>query len=254
MKKHLAVLFLATAIIARAVSIVGDFAPAAPYATAETVSVAGDLRLTPGSYSAASWTVGFDVKLLAAGEYILTATAGTINIGFDIKGPATGVARLTIFGPYKLGVTGTVANNVTVVAGQTIPPPVAGIAGAAPLVNISTRATLTNGAVLNPGFVVGGTTSRRVLIRAIGPGLVGFGVQGAAISPTLAVFSGQTQIAANSGWGGGAGLAAVMSGVGAFPLATNSADAAVLLTLSPGNYTARVTGVGEVLVEIYFVD
>ncbi len=108
---------------------------------------------------------------------------------------------------------------------------------------------------MTPGFVVGGSVTRRVLIRAIGPGLAGFGVTGAARSATLAVFnSAGGQIGANAGWGGQVGLSTVFAGVGAFALQAGSADAAILLKLPPGNYTARVTAVGEVLVEVYFVD
>lgn len=128
-----------------------------------------------------------------------------------------------------------------------------GLAGAAPLVNISTRAVLAGGAVLTPGFVVGGSVPRRVLVRAVGPGLAPFGVAGAAAALSLAVFNGAgAQIGANAGWP--ATLAGVFRGVGAFALADGSADSALLLTLAPGNYTARITGAGEVLAEIYFVD
>jgi hypothetical protein len=121
-----------------------------------------------------------------------------------------------------------------------------------PLVNISTRATLAAGAALTPGFVVGGTIPRRVLVRAVGPGLAGFGVTGAAAAPVLTIFRGTTEIARATGWG--ADLAATFTAVGAFALAPGSRDAAVVLALAPGAYTARVEGAGEVLAEIYFVD
>ena len=52
-------------------------------------------------------------------------------------------------------------------------------------------------------------------------------------------------------------LAAAFSLVGAFPLSTVSPDAAVLLTVSPGSYTAQVSGLngssGTALVEVYEV-
>jgi hypothetical protein len=127
----------------------------------------------------------------------------------------------------------------------------------APLLNISTRVVLPANAVLNPGFVVGGTVSRRVLVRAVGPTLgTAFGVPGSMADPSLTVFRGQTQIATNNDWGGGAALIAAFSSVGAFALPVASLDAAVLLTLTPGNYTAQVRGTaaGDVLVEVYFVD
>ncbi|MBL9212745.1 MAG: hypothetical protein JNL92_19955 [Opitutaceae bacterium] len=125
-----------------------------------------------------------------------------------------------------------------------------------PLVNISTRATLAAGQVLNPGFVVGGTVPRRVLVRAVGPTLTRFGVTGVMADPSVAVFRGATQIAANNDWGGGASLVATFAAVSAFALPLDSLDAALVLTLTPGAYTAQVrgTGAGEVIVEVYFVD
>lgn len=254
MKKILPLLFLVSAIAVRAVSVVGNFSPAPGYVTTEDVSiVAGDLRLAPGTYTAASWTIDFDLRLLAGGGYTLIATKGGVNVGFNVKGPETGSARITILGTAKLGPTGKVDDNVTILT-PDIPEP-SGAAGLAPLMNISTRATLAAGQTLTPGFVVGGSVTRRVLIRAVGPGLAAFGVTGAARSATLTVFnSAGGEIGANSAWGGVVGLSTIFSGVGAFALQAGSLDAAVLLKLPPGNYTARVTAVGEVLVEVYFVD
>jgi hypothetical protein len=104
---------------------------------------------------------------------------------------------------------------------------------------------------------VGGPVPRRVLIRAVGPTLgTAFGVPGSMADPSLTVFRGQTQIAANNDWGGGAPLIATFASVGAFALPVASLDAAIVLMLAPGNYTAQVrgTGAGEVIVEVYFVD
>lgn len=59
------------------------------------------------------------------------------------------------------------------------------------------------------------------------------------------------------GWGGGSDLARVFDQVGAFSLSADSKDAALLIALPPGNYTAQVSGVGETtgvaLVEVYDV-
>lgn len=136
------------------------------------------------------------------------------------------------------------------------------------LVNISTRGMVEAGdGVLIGGFVVRGSTPKKVLVRGIGPRLAGFGVTGALADPRLAVFSGQTVVAQNDNWSTptpvGAGqtpatateLAAVAQTVGAFALGAGSLDAAVLVTLAPGAYTAQVAGAGTTtgvaLVEIY---
>jgi hypothetical protein len=127
---------------------------------------------------------------------------------------------------------------------------------AVPLRNASTRVALASSGVATMGFVVAGATSRRVLVRAIGPALAQFGVASPAMAPVLTVLQGNAPIGSNSGWGGAAELAAVFTRVGAFALPAASRDCALMLTLAAGNYTARVQAdnAGEVLFEVYFVD
>lgn len=125
------------------------------------------------------------------------------------------------------------------------------------LINVSCRITVGANASLTEGFYVGGTTSRTVLIRAIGPGLAAFGVTGAMSDPQLTVYSGQTVIASNTGWGGDPQMTAAMTAVGALPNPPQARDSAVLLTLPPGGYTAVATSAsgaaGNVLLDIYEV-
>lgn len=127
------------------------------------------------------------------------------------------------------------------------------------LVNASTRAFVGTGdSVLIPGFVISGTGTLRVLLRAVGPTLAGFGVGGALADPTITLYRGGTVVATNDNWSAGpeaAELAFAASAVGAFPLPSGSRDAALLATLPAGSYTAVVSGVGNTtgtaLVEIY---
>jgi hypothetical protein len=128
------------------------------------------------------------------------------------------------------------------------------------LINLSTRAFVGTGANLAiPGFVISGTGSKRLLIRAVGPtlGAAPFNVPGAVADPQLTLFSGQTSIAANDNWGGTAELTAAFGQVGAFALPAASRDAALLATLQPGSYTVQVGGVGGTsgvaIVEVYEV-
>jgi len=111
--------------------------------------------------------------------------------------------------------------------------------------------------ILIAGFAVTGNISRTVLIRGIGPTLARYGVSGVLANPQLQVFQGNTLLAQNDDWGGDTTLAAVAAQVNAFALDANSKDAAMLLTLPPGAYTAQVSGVGNTtgvaLVEIYEV-
>jgi hypothetical protein len=125
-------------------------------------------------------------------------------------------------------------------------------------INISARGLAGTGPnVLTIGFGIAGNTTRTVLIRGIGPTLASFGVGGALANPQLTVFAGSTVVGTNAGWGGSSTLASFFAQVSAFPLPQNSADAAILLTLSPGTYTAQLSGIGGTtgiaLIELYDV-
>ena len=124
------------------------------------------------------------------------------------------------------------------------------------LINVSVRKHLGSG--LTMGFVVGGATPAKVLVRGIGPTLGTFGVPGTVVDPQLTLFnSSSVKIGENNDWAGTAELTAAFASVGAFALPATSKDAALLVTLAPGNYTAQVTGVngttGVALVEVYEV-
>jgi len=127
------------------------------------------------------------------------------------------------------------------------------------LVNISARVQVgTGGNILIAGFVIGGSTSRTVLIRASGPALIPFGVTGTLPDPELSLYSGSTLLGSNSGWGGNAVISAAALRVGAFGWSSPSSnDSAILATLPPGSYTAQVAGAsndtGVALVEVYEV-
>lgn len=132
------------------------------------------------------------------------------------------------------------------------------------LANISNRAQVgTDANVLIGGLIIGGIQSSRVLVRAVGPGLVSYGVAGVLTQPVLSIYDANGKlIAANTGWTNGGSADAVAidtagSTAGAFRLQPGSNDCAVLLSLSPGAYTAQVTGAtgstGIALIEIYQV-
>jgi hypothetical protein len=121
------------------------------------------------------------------------------------------------------------------------------------LINVSVSKQIATGTTLTAGFVIGGLTSRTVLVRAVGPGLAAFGVPGTLADPQLALFA-SGKIAENDNWGGDPALSTAFSQVGAFVLPPASMDAVLLITLAPGNYSATVTGLGPggtALVEVY---
>ena len=125
------------------------------------------------------------------------------------------------------------------------------------LVNVSVRKQIDAGATLIAGFVIRGATARTILIRAIGPGLIPFGVNDSMADPTLGLYdSGGVKLLENGDWGGVAQFTSAAAVVGAFPIANAaSKDSMILTSLAPGAYTAQVTGTaaGTVLVEVYEV-
>jgi hypothetical protein len=137
------------------------------------------------------------------------------------------------------------------------------------IVNISTRGFVGTGDdVLVAGFVVTGSTPKRVLIRGIGPALAAFGVPGVLQDPVLRLYSanGTNPIAQNDNWEApqpigaqvaatAAQITAASTAAGAFPLGAGGKDAAMIVTLPAGNYSAVVSGAsngtGAGLVEVY---
>ena len=124
------------------------------------------------------------------------------------------------------------------------------------LVNLSIRGqVLTGNNVLIGGFIIEGLTSKKVLIRAVGPNLANYGVAGVLADPTLQLFSGSTAMATNNDWGSAANAAEIQA-TGLAP--ANAKESAILTTLNPGAYTAIVSGVGGGtgvgMVEVYEMD
>jgi len=128
------------------------------------------------------------------------------------------------------------------------------------LVNLSARSFVGTGANnLIAGFTIGGSGSKQLILRGVGPTLASFGVTGVLAAPNLTlVNSAGAVLAFNSGWGGGAALSTAFAAVGAFALPATSADAAMSQTLAAGGYTEELSGInsgtGVGLAEIYDAD
>ena len=134
------------------------------------------------------------------------------------------------------------------------------------LINISSRTQVgTGGDILIAGFVIGGTTSMTVLIRASGPALSQFSVPGVLPHPALSLYRSNgdgtsSLVETDVGWGGSALISghATSASVGAFSWGTVATpDSAIVVTLPPGAYTAQISGAlgdtGVALVEVYEV-
>lgn len=131
------------------------------------------------------------------------------------------------------------------------------ITGPARLANISTRAQVGTGDnVLIGGFIVSGSSSKRILARGIGPSLIPHGVTNALMDPTLEIHAQNGALLfSNDNWTTAANKQDIMD-TGRAP--GSSQEAAILTTLAPGSYTAIVRGSGNTtgiaLVEVYDQD
>jgi Divergent InlB B-repeat domain len=118
------------------------------------------------------------------------------------------------------------------------------------LANISTRGFVETGDnVMIGGFIVLGSSSQNVIVRAIGPSLP---VPGALADPTLELHNGNGDVIAfDDNWKDS--QQAEIEATTIPP--TNDLESAIVATLDPGNYTAIVRGVndttGVALIEVY---
>jgi uncharacterized delta-60 repeat protein len=149
--------------------------------------------------------------------------------------------------------SGTGYSTLTLIVAPAGPPPTD-----SRFVNLSTNVNVDNTRPIISGFVITGSEPRSVLLRAVGPGLSGMVSSTLLTNPRLDLYENVTGrlVLSNTGWGSSQSLRTLFARLGAFALVDNSADAAAVITLSPGIYSiivsdaANGTG-GTVLAEIY---
>jgi hypothetical protein len=196
------------------------------------------------------------------GQLLIVATAGDFTTG--ALGSVGADGKFNVSAPGAT-INGAVDAPTTTVSGTIIIPgqptvSFSGLSGTTSrtdrLINLSSRVRVgpAAGRTLITGFVIGGGADKRVLLRATGPALTGFGVQGALSNPRLQLYDGTGKlILENDDWSG-AETSTAISQVGAFSLVAGSKDAALVTTLKPGAYTMHVIDGGETgvaLAEIY---
>lgn len=126
--------------------------------------------------------------------------------------------------------------------------------GSSRLANLSTRSLARSGDEIQiAGLIVEGTAPKTVLLRAAGPSLAQFGVPGLLHDPVIQLYNGDRELLAeNDDW---TISTRAQSSVVPWWFVESSKDAALIITLAPGNYTAKVFGrdgeAGVALVEIY---
>lgn len=208
-----------------------------------TAIVAPDGSITLHATDGASFRDAGSGTVSSTGAFTVVTPAGNRFTG--MVDPVTGFLSGTLIGGPGGSFTGALSSGVSFSDGF--------------LRNLSTRGQVgTGGNILIAGFVIGGSSPKQVLIRAIGPSLAPFGITSPLADPQLEIFSGSARIASNDNWTGEAAVQTAAGRAGAFPLALGSLDSVVLLTLPPGAYTAQVSGVGGrvgvALIELYDID
>ncbi len=203
-----------------------------------------------------------------------TESAGTVTCALGTL--ASGAGATVSITTTATTVT-TVTNTVSVSGSTSDPSPGNNSASATTtvvtaldnrLINISTRAFVGTGSnVAVGGFIISGAGTKQVLLRGFGPTLADFGVVGALANPTLDLEWDDDSnpntpailILSNNDWGTpvascnapvvacGTPTDIFNTGMSADSYAPTNPnrglDAALLLTLPPGTYTARLSGV-----------
>jgi len=167
-----------------------------------------------------------------------TATISGLTNGYTYTFAVTAYNTGGAESPYSASISYTVGSA------QVIPTAI--------LVNISTRAkVMTGDNVTIGGFIIDGILPKKVALRALGPSLSAAGVTGSLQDPYLQVVNaGGAVIASNDSWN------VPGEEIQSYGLApTDAREAALVTTLTPGNYSAIVSGVsgssGVGLFELY---
>ena len=169
--------------------------------------------------------------------------------------------------------TCTAANSVSSVTSTSATLTVTTTSNPGFLSNLSARAQIgTGNNILIGGYAIGGTGTKQLLVRGVGPALAAFFGSSALATPPLTLLNGGSVISSNTNWAvtptAGPSVASdspmtaaslnFMNNLGAFQYTAGSLDTAMDVTAPTGNSTAQVSGVGGAtgigLVEFYDAD
>lgn len=173
-----------------------------------------------------------DTGIATAPTFVANGLEGT----YDVVATASGISTSANF---------TLTN---VALPSPTPSPTPGVVG-----NVSTRLPVGSGDdVLIEGFIVQGPagSTKKILVRAIGPSLLPFGVADALLNPTLEIHDSSSIVARNDDWRtsqiGGLVTSDQYPEINASGLAPgDDRESAIIANLAPGSYTAQVRGGGN---------
>jgi hypothetical protein len=183
----------------------------------------------------------------------------TRKITWRATGGVTPKAWSLSAGVHRLVLRGREANfrmgQITISRSTTAPSPTPTPTAQHTLLNVATRTFVQNGEdVMIGGFIISGNTSKKVIIRGLGPSLAHSGIAGAMTDPTLKLYNSRgILIGSNDDW---TTHRNEILDTGVPP--SDNRESAIVATLQPGNYTCVLqskTGVpGVALFELYDLD
>jgi hypothetical protein len=215
-------------------NLVGNSQVNEPWSSATTVNIEGRLTNMGVSFTAGATRVEvfIDDELLAESE-------------------ANSVAGMKIQEFMIQATTNVVAGTPTPTPSPTPTPP-----SSTHPVNLSTRMRVQTGNNIGVGgFIITGSAPKHVLIRAIGPSLIKFGVNDPLADPVLELHGpGAFATITNDNWRDTQEDAIQATGIPP----VNDFESAIDATLAPGAYTAVIKGKGNTsgtaLIEVYDLD
>jgi len=209
-------------------------------------------HVTPGSSVTFTVAAGSASPLSYQWKLNGTAVAGATNATYPVANVQAGD-----MGFYSVTVGNSAGSVDSAMAILTVN------GGRSRLTGLSTRGLVSAGGELTPGFFLRGSGSKSLIVRAVGPTLSGFGVNGSLSDPKLEIIpiGGTTPQLTNDDWSTNSNLPALRAAM-PFPLAEGSKDAAALATLSTATntgYTVRVAPSGAAtagiaMAEVYDLD
>jgi uncharacterized delta-60 repeat protein len=221
------------------------FLAASPPAPSPTPTATATATATP----AATATPTPTATATATASATPTATA-TSTAAATATATATAMATATATATPTATATTTPTSTATTTP-TAMPTATPGLVG-----NVSTRLPVGTGDdALIEGFIVQGPagSTKKIMVRAIGPSLAAFGITDVLANPTLEIHdSGNATVATNNDWRttqqGGLITGDQWAEINSSGLApTKDLESAIIIDLAPGNYTAVVRGFGNTI-------
>jgi hypothetical protein len=206
----------------------------------DQLTVTGDVTL---GNSALAVQVGAGFPISSHSTFTILTAGSTLGGKFSNVSTGSRLTSLDGLGSFLVSLSG---QTVQLSNFETEPP-------AAEFANLSTRGeVLTGDNILIGGFIIGGTASKNVILRALGPSLSNQGISNPLADPTLELHdSTGALVASNDNWKDTQQFAIESTGIPP----TNELESAIVTTLAPGAYTVLVNGnsggVGTALVEVF---